>query len=362
MMVTLLAVAIISIISLLGGALGAVFGFGFLGNPITRVSISGETLFSVGGYHITNTFMVFWVVGALVVGMCYLGTRRMRLVPTGLQNLLEVVIEGMISVVESAGGPAARRFLPLTMSIFIVVFAVNLVEIVPFVDTVGKVETVQGFLKEHAVDDSHAAILQAAKDNSKIDVTVFKSSGWLKYIPFGYGQDTRIPISAIAGDPPTLENIEAGVVINPPADHPELKGKSAGFLVPAIREANADLNTTLAIAIVAIIAIEYWGISTLGLGTYLSRFLNFKHGPMHFAVGLLEMISEVAKVISLTFRLFGNMFAGSILLLAMGFLFPLVGTVPFLGLELFVSFIQAFIFAMLTLVFAIIATTHMEEI
>lgn len=361
-MVTLLAVAIISIVSLLGGALGAVFGFGFLGNPITRISISGETLFSIGGYHITNTFIVFWVVGALVVGTCYLGTRRMRLVPTGLQNVLEVILEGIISVVESAGGPAARRFLPLAMSIFIVVFAVNLVEIIPFVDTVGKVETVQHFLEDQAGGDSPAALLQAAQDNANVDVTVFNGSSWLKYIPFGYGQSTRIPISAIAGTPPTLQNIEAGVVVNAPADHPGLQGKPAGFLVPAIREANADLNTTLAIAIVAIIAIEYWGITTLGFGTYLSRFINLRHGPMHFAVGLLELISEVAKVISLTFRLFGNMFAGSILLLAMGFLFPLIGIVPFLGLELFVSFIQAFIFAMLTLVFAIIATTHMEEV
>ena len=73
-------------------------------------------------------------------------------------------------------------------------------------------------------------------------------------------------------------------------------------------------------------------------------------------VGILEGISEVARVISFTFRLFGNIFAGEVLLFAMAFLVPLVGLVPFLGLELFVGLIQAFIFSMLTLVFATTAT------
>ena len=85
------------------------------------------------------------------------------------------------------------------------------------------------------------------------------------------------------------------------------------------------------------------------------KFFNFKDGPTGFFVGILETISEFAKVISFTFRLFGNMFAGEILLIAMAFLLPLIGIIPFMGLELFVGLIQGYIFAMLTLVFGVMA-------
>ncbi|MCR4297037.1 MAG: F0F1 ATP synthase subunit A, partial [Elusimicrobia bacterium] len=130
---------------------------------------------------------------------------------------------------------------------------------------------------------------------------------------------------------------------------------------PLFRGASTDLNTTLAIALVAMIAVQYWGFRSLGIG-YGSKFVNLKQGPIFFAVGLIEIVSEVSRVISFTFRLFGNIFAGEILLIAMGFLFPLIGIVPFLGLELFVGLVQAFIFAMLTLVFAYLATLgHGEE-
>ena len=116
------------------------------------------------------------------------------------------------------------------------------------------------------------------------------------------------------------------------------------------------MNTTLAIALIAMVTIHFWGFSALGFG-HLGKFINFKEGPVGFFVGILEAIGEVAKIISFTFRLFGNIFAGEVLLIAMAFLFPLIGLIPFLGLELFVGAIQAFIFAMLTLVFAVMATT-----
>ena len=95
---------------------------------------------------------------------------------------------------------------------------------------------------------------------------------------------------------------------------------------------------------------------------HAGKFLNFKGGPIGLFVGALEMVSEAARVISFTFRLFGNIFAGEVLLIAMAFLIPLIGLVPFLGLELFVGLIQAFIFSMLTLVFAATATvSHADE-
>ena len=102
--------------------------------------------------------------------------------------------------------------------------------------------------------------------------------------------------------------------------------------------------------------VHWWGFAALGVRSHLGKFLNFRQGPIGLFVGLLEAISEFARVISFTFRLFGNIFAGEVLLVAIAFLVPLIGLVPFLGLELFVGLIQAFIFSMLTLVFAATAT------
>ena len=132
--------------------------------------------------------------------------------------------------------------------------------------------------------------------------------------------------------------------------------------MPFLRSANTDVNMTLAIALVAMFMVHMWGFTTLGFFGHMGKFINFRSGPIGLFVGVLEAISEVARVISFTFRLFGNIFAGEVLLVAMAFLLPLVGIIPFLGLELFVGMIQAFIFAMLTLVFATMATvSHVAD-
>lgn len=129
--------------------------------------------------------------------------------------------------------------------------------------------------------------------------------------------------------------------------------------VPLFRGATADLNTTLALAIIAVIALQYYGLKTLG-SVYISKFINLKH-PISFFLGLLEMVSELAKVVSFAFRLFGNIFAGEVLLTIVAFLMPILAPLPFLGLEIFVGFIQAFIFAMLTAVFLRVATLAPEH-
>ncbi|MEK7119573.1 MAG: F0F1 ATP synthase subunit A, partial [Patescibacteria group bacterium] len=125
---------------------------------------------------------------------------------------------------------------------------------------------------------------------------------------------------------------------------------------PLLRGATADLNTTLGLALVAVLAIQYFGFVTVG-GHYSTRFLNFKN-PIEFFLGILEMVSEVSKVISFAFRLFGNIFAGEVLLTVMAFLMPFIVPLPFLMLELFVGFIQALVFSMLTAVFLNVAVSH----
>ena len=123
---------------------------------------------------------------------------------------------------------------------------------------------------------------------------------------------------------------------------------------PLIRGGTADLNTTLALALFAVFSVQFYGYKALGL-KYFTKFLNFSN-PINFFVGILDLLSEFSRVISFAFRLFGNIFAGEVLLAVIAFLVPLVAPLPFLGLEIFVGFIQALVFATLTLVFINIAT------
>ncbi len=128
-------------------------------------------------------------------------------------------------------------------------------------------------------------------------------------------------------------------------------------LIPIFRPANTDLNNTLALAIIAVVAAHFFGLRSLGIKKHIGKFINV-HGPIDFFVGLLEAIGEVSRVLSFSFRLFGNMFAGEVLLLVLASLIPVFIPIPFLGFELFVGFIQALVFAMLTLVFLTIATSE----
>ncbi|MBI4092533.1 MAG: F0F1 ATP synthase subunit A [Candidatus Kerfeldbacteria bacterium] len=130
--------------------------------------------------------------------------------------------------------------------------------------------------------------------------------------------------------------------------------------VPLFRSTNADLNVTLALAIVSVIATQIFGIIAISAARYAKRFFNFKN-PIFTFVGLIELISELAKFISFSFRLFGNVFAGEVLLVVIAFLIPLIVPLPFMFLEIFVGLIQAFIFAILTLVFLKVATTSEEH-
>ncbi|MDO8516160.1 MAG: F0F1 ATP synthase subunit A, partial [bacterium] len=121
-------------------------------------------------------------------------------------------------------------------------------------------------------------------------------------------------------------------------------------VVPLFRSPAADLNFTLALATSVMIMIHLIGISVIGIKHHSGKFFNFKN-PIHTFVGLLELVSEFAKIVSFSFRLFGNVFAGEVLLGIIAFLVAYIVPLPFLFLEVFVGFIQAFIFAMLTLVF-----------
>jgi F-type H+-transporting ATPase subunit a len=121
-------------------------------------------------------------------------------------------------------------------------------------------------------------------------------------------------------------------------------------LIPLFRPPTADLNTTISLAMISVIMTQYLGLKHLGFKLHLKKYINLK-SPIDAIVGFLEFLAEIAKLISFSFRLFGNVFAGEVLLTVILFLVPAFFPLPFLGLEIFAGFIQAVVFSILTLVF-----------
>lgn len=128
-----------------------------------------------------------------------------------------------------------------------------------------------------------------------------------------------------------------------------------GEFLPLLRSVNTDLNVTLMLAILSFLVIEITGVLVIGFWKYAGKFINFRSGFIGFFVGIVELFSELARIISFSFRLFGNIFAGEVLILVIIFFLPYVAPVPVMMFELFVGFVQAAIFALLTLFFIKIA-------
>ena len=155
-------------------------------------------------------------------------------------------------------------------------------------------------------------------------------------------------------------------------------GEHGKAFIPFIRSGTADINTTLALGIMSVIASNVFGIISIGVWKMFNKYVNLKafrdmikkvrkeptvliSTPIMFFVGILELIGEFAKIASLSFRLFGNVFAGEVLLMSMSAIVAYILPLPFMALEIFVGVIQAFIFALLTLVYFTIAATDHDE-
>jgi F-type H+-transporting ATPase subunit a len=321
----------------------ALLGFIFLRGPTPHIAIKAETIESFGPFNLTNTIMTSWIVVIIMVVMVYVGTRRRDLVPSGVQNFFEAALEAFYSLVVSvAGEKNGRRFFPVVATIFFFVLVSNWLSLFPVFNVIGLVE-----------EKEHGFVMEQA-DVGPLPVSWVGLSG-----PGNLSAD-----SIDEDDPSSEEEFEKA----------KEEGKTVGELIPLFRGPNTDLNTPLALAIASAIAVESWGIASLGLG-YGRKFFNFGgmfrglfrlnfgrffQGAIDAFVGVLELISELVRLVSFTFRLFGNMFAGEVVILMFTFLTPLVLTIAFYGLELFVGIIQAFIFAVLTLVFGMMAVAHGE--
>lgn len=333
-------------------------GFFFLRGPKPHIEIKAEPLWSIGWFDITNTLFTSWIVVIIIIAGAFLATRKMRFIPSGFQNVMEAVVEALYTLVQNTVGDRhARRFFPVIATIFLYVVIANWFALLPFFNTIGKVET-----------------LGPEEDHFFEEPVVFEESGVALIMPNPTELDIEVneaPCNGLSGDEEEECLVgQRGLAIEEAFAEEGLEGdETVGILAPYFRGVNTDLMSTLSLAIISAIFVEYWGISTLGFFAYSSRFVNIRRlrqgnpmGLIDLFVGVLEFIAEIARLISFSFRLFGNMLAGEILLLVMTFLIPLLLALPFYGLELFVGAIQAFVFAMLTLVFGALAvTSHGDE-
>ena len=297
-------------------------GFLLIKPPTPTIILAPEHIFDIGPLEVTNTMFTSWVVVALMIVTVVLANRSMSLVPSGISGAVEAFVGGFYSFIENIVGEVnARRFFPVVATIFFYVLVSNYIGLLPINFAVGRTEPGAG--------ETQAVFEQTS----------------IAGIDFAF-----IPLQADEVD--TEEH--APLVPEAGEEH----GSFSGLLAPYFRSVMTDVNAPLALAIMSFIFVEFWAFSSLGLG-YLKKFFAFGNllrgrpmGIIDVFVGLLELISELIRIVSFTFRLFGNIFAGEVLLLMMSFLVPLVLINVFYGLELFVGLIQAFVFAMLTLVFA----------
>jgi F-type H+-transporting ATPase subunit a len=304
-----------------------------------HISISAEKLFSIGNLVITNSIFTSLVVSAILIVFALIVNINLKKTnrPTGLQNFAEFIIQALHDLIHGITGDLkkTRLFFPVISSFFLWILLNNWLGLVPGVGTIRIVENPE-------------TITQIEKsiqiENSK---EVEESSGLVELAHASETTDNNVEVIK------TDEHVEVVAKDEESSNH-------GPKYIPVFRPGTADLNTTLALAIISIIATQIFGIRYLKL-SYFKKFFNFSNPLMTF-VGLLELVSEFAKIISFAFRLFGNVFAGEVLLVVMAFLVPLVVPMPFYGLELFVGFIQSLVFAMLSLVFFNMATIgHGDE-
>lgn len=286
---------------------------------------------SILGLPITNTMIATLLTDLVVVLMAFGAFRFARsgkLVPDGFYNAFEVIVEFLWNSVEGSAGKWAKRIFPIPATIFILVFVANMIRLVPGFEAFG------GIIEAH--EEGYAPV----------------AVGQIGGISF-YTLDKTKPVEHEEGT--TSKDMEAG-------GH-EGEATSSGEpckaceIVPWLRGSSTDLNFTFALAIIAVVFTQVFGIWALGL-PYLEKFFQFRQlisggifGLINFAVGFLEIILEFAKILSFGFRLFGNVFAGGLLLVIVGTLLPVALPAGLYLFEMFFGVIQAYVFFLLATVF-----------
>lgn len=285
-----------------------------------HVSLAAEKLY---GSPISNAMLTMFLVMIALVLFFVIATRRIAAgnreaayaTPRGAQNFAEFVIESLLNLVESTAGKRTGRIVfPLIATLFIFILSANYAGLLPGVGSIGYCEHIE-----------HAAV--AAPLTASV---------------------------APVGGATLTTAAEEGVI----APGCTVAGE---VLVPFLRAPNADLNMTIAMALIAVVTVQFFAIRAHGVGHYLKEFI----AP---PIPLLHLIGEFSRIISLSARLFGNVFGGEVLLaviiaLTAPLAFGLIGTIPmlFYGLELFFGFIQALLFSLLTLIYIAVAAAGHDE-
>ena len=264
-----------------------------------EVTIYAEPIFQIGNFQVTNSLITSWFAVLVILVLSVAIRIKLKKIPGKLQHIFEIILDGALSLVDQV------------------------------------------------------------TNNRKISEKIF---------PLVFTLFVFILVNNWLGLLPILGSF--GFVMN--------EGAHSVF-VQFLRSGTADINTTLALSIVFVLGANVFGIFTIGLWKTFNKYVNLKAlgsiftkvwkdpvvllvAPINFFVGLLELIGEMAKVASLSFRLFGNIFAGEVLLASMGAIFAFVVPGPFLFLEIFIGLIQALIFALLaTVYFTIAAQDHSEH-
>jgi len=335
-------------------------GFFVFRQPQPIIEIKPERVFDIGGFKVTNTILTGWVMVIVISLVTVLGTRKLSIIPSGFQNLFESLVEGFGNIVSNvAGEKNGRRFFPLVFSFFLYILLCNWVALTPIFNVIGVTDNVT----EHF---EHEAELRpdTVVEETEVRGWIMSDKGGFTIVPlFKKVELIQVEVPEGTTNRQLVEMLETEAHDKLGRDMRE--DEFVGFVAPFLRGVNTDVNATFSYALWSAIFVEAWGIATLGLFGYGSKFFNFKtllkgdivNGIIDLFVGLLELVSELSRLISFTFRLFGNIFAGEVLLFMMSFLVPFLIVDIFYGLELFVGLIQAFVFSMLTLVFAVMAIT-----
>ncbi len=265
----------------------------------------------IGDVYLTNTLVATGLAYLIILALAFAFRQAVKkggLVLSGLPGALEALLEFLYNMTESTAGKRARTIFQWFGAISLLVLVVNWMELIPGVDSIGFLEKAE-------------------------------SGG--------------VPIQQLGGGWATIVKPAAGEVV-----------QEGYVLVPFVRVVSTDLNFTAALAVIAVIAVQVVGVQSQGI-KYFTKYWNTKtlfnkpiFGVIDFGVGLLELISEISKILSFAFRLFGNIFAGSVLLFVMQFLLGKLSLFPtiFLMLEFFVGAIQAVVFGLLTMTFMAQAT------
>ena len=251
-------------------------------------TLYSEPIAHLGTFTITNSLLNSWLTVILVICLALAIRRRIALIPTGLQNFFESIIELFLGLFDSVTGSREKstQLAPFVLAFFFFILINNWLGILPGIGSIGMIVT------EH--------------------------------------------------------------------------GEKA--FVPFFRGGTADLNTTLALATIGVVASHIFGVMMVGAWKHLNKFVNIQAlldipkkilkdptiilvNPIKIFVGLIEIVGEAAKVASLSFRLFGNIFAGEVLLASMSVILAFGVPIPFMFLEIIVGLIQALIFAMLILIY-----------